>query len=277
MIESVSDTARWVAVYRAMESARPDALFRDPYAARLAGERGVQVANQLDRGRRAAWAMIVRTFVLDEIILAAVRSGVDLVLNLAAGLDARAWRLDLPAALRWVDVDLPGILDHKTDTLRGERARCRYETVRLDLRSRDQRQALFARLSAEAKRVLIVSEGLLIYLEPAEVAALAHDLHAPTSFHSWLFDLASPCMLTLMKLPWGRALSRGNASFQFAPEEGTAFFAPFGWREVQFRSQLEEADKLQRSVRGVGLLKLALRLFGPGEIRRLVAFVLLER
>ncbi len=35
MIESVSDTARWVAVYRAMESARPDALFRDRYAGLL--------------------------------------------------------------------------------------------------------------------------------------------------------------------------------------------------------------------------------------------------
>ncbi|MGD0484992.1 MAG: hypothetical protein ABSB58_10150, partial [Gemmatimonadales bacterium] len=36
-IEHVSDTARWVAVHRAMESERPDALFRDPFARRLAG------------------------------------------------------------------------------------------------------------------------------------------------------------------------------------------------------------------------------------------------
>jgi len=39
-ISSVSDTARWVALYRAMESDRPDALFRDPYARRLAGAAG---------------------------------------------------------------------------------------------------------------------------------------------------------------------------------------------------------------------------------------------
>lgn len=277
MIDSVSDTARWVAVYRAMESARPDALFRDPYAGRLAGERGVQMANLLDRGRRAAWAMIVRTFVLDQIILEGVRAGVDLVLNLAAGLDARAWRLDLPETLRWVDVDLPGILDYKTDALRGERTRCRYEAVRLDLRAREERQRLFARLSAEAGRVLIVSEGLLVYLEPVEVAALARDLHAPENFHSWLFDLASPHLLSFMKGSWGRTLRRGKASFQFAPEEGTAFFAPFGWREAQFRSQLEEAGKLHRTMRGMGLLKALLRLFGPGEIRRFAAFVLLER
>lgn len=39
-IENISDTARWVAVYRAMETARPDAIFRDPFADRLAGQRG---------------------------------------------------------------------------------------------------------------------------------------------------------------------------------------------------------------------------------------------
>jgi O-methyltransferase involved in polyketide biosynthesis len=44
LISNVSDTARWVAVYRAWESARPDALFRDPLAGRLAGERGRAIA-----------------------------------------------------------------------------------------------------------------------------------------------------------------------------------------------------------------------------------------
>ncbi len=42
-IENVSDTALWVAVYRAMETARPDAIFRDPYAERLAGDKGVKI------------------------------------------------------------------------------------------------------------------------------------------------------------------------------------------------------------------------------------------
>jgi O-methyltransferase involved in polyketide biosynthesis len=42
-IGNVSDTARWVAVYRAMETARPDAIFRDPFAERLAGERGLEI------------------------------------------------------------------------------------------------------------------------------------------------------------------------------------------------------------------------------------------
>ncbi|MGH7618807.1 MAG: class I SAM-dependent methyltransferase [Gemmatimonadaceae bacterium] len=108
-LTNVSDTARWVAIYRAMETARPDAIFRDPFAARLGGAQGEAIVDTIKRGRQMAWAMIVRTSVFDDVIRERVKTyGVDLVLNLAAGLDARPWRMkELPASLRWVDVDLP--------------------------------------------------------------------------------------------------------------------------------------------------------------------------
>src|SRR5947208_10139173 len=110
-ITSVSDTARWVAMYRAMESERADALFRDPFARRLAGPAGERILASMPQGRRWAWPMIVRTAVMDEIVMRLVKEqGVDTVLNLAAGLDARAYRLDLPSPLHWVDVDPLGSL-----------------------------------------------------------------------------------------------------------------------------------------------------------------------
>ena len=85
-VSHVSDTALWVAVHRATESKRKDALFRDPYAERLAGERGRQIAGQLEPGNDAAWSIITRTAVLDELIMTAIGDGADTVLNLAAGL-----------------------------------------------------------------------------------------------------------------------------------------------------------------------------------------------
>ena len=280
-IENVSDTARWVAVYRAMETARPDAIFRDPFAARLAGERGEAIVRTMRRGRATAWAMIVRTAVFDEIILDHVNGGgVDLVLNLAAGLDARAWRLPLPPALRWVDVDLPGILDYKLQMLREERPVCRYDAIRLDLRDAERRQALFAQIGAESARVLVVSEGLLIYLEPEQVGGLARDLHAPPTFRWWLIDIASPRLLKMMKKYWGRNLEAGNAPFQFGPAEGTKFFEPYGWREAQFRSTIDEAHRLRREMPMMwlwrGLAKLRSRA-ARQEMIRFSGYPLLER
>jgi len=280
-IEHISDTARWVAVYRAMETERADAIFRDPFASRLAGEKGRAIVDSMERGRAMAWAMIVRTAVFDEIILERVRNGnADVVLNLAAGLDARPWRMKLPPTLRWIDVDHAGILDHKTEIMKNETPVCRYEAVRLDLADVAKRQALFSQISGESSRVLVVSEGLIVYLTAEHVAGLARDLHAAEHFQWWVFDLASPRLLELMKKMWGQSVSAGNAPFQFAPAESTKFFDPCGWTELEYHSQMEDANRLHREMPMMWFWRLIGRLQPKArreEFKRFSGTVLLER
>ena len=117
-----------------MESERPDALFQDPYARKLAGERGERILASMRRGRSWAWPMIVRTAVLDELIVRTIaRDGIDTVLNLAAGLDTRPYRLQLPASLRWIEADFPDVIAYKQEQLKGERPVCALEHVGIDL------------------------------------------------------------------------------------------------------------------------------------------------
>src|SRR4029079_3226177 len=145
-IEHISDTARWVAVYRAMETERPDAIFSDPFARRLAGARGDALVQGMPKGRQMSWPMVVRTAVMDEIIMRCItKQGVDCVLNLAAGLDARPWRLPLAPTLRWIDVDHPFMIDLKLGEMAKETPKCQYEGVRLDLADGPARKALFDR------------------------------------------------------------------------------------------------------------------------------------
>ncbi len=264
LIANVSDTARWVATYRAMETERPDAIFQDPFARRLAGEKGEAIVRGLPKGRSMAWPLVVRTAVMDEIILREVRAGVGLVVNLAAGLDARPWRLPLPAGLHWVDVDLPAILDHKLETLAGERTVCRYEPVRLDLAEEAPRRDLFARLGNLRKRTLVVTEGLLIYLAPEDVAGLARDLAVQPSFALWLTDLASPDLLRMMEKNWAPVVRAGGAPFRFGPAESTRFFEPMGWRETGYRSTFDEGVRLRRTMRFAAFWRLLGR-FMPKE------------
>ena len=280
-IENVSDTARWVAVYRAMESERPDALFRDPYAKRLAGEKGDEIVRTMKDARTMAWAMIVRTQVFDEIIMAEIATDhIDLVLNLAAGLDVRPWRLELPAKLQWVDVDLPEILRYKLTTLGDAQPKCRYEAIEADLTDAASRRDLFARIGAQAERVLVVTEGLLIYLSDAEVGALAADLHASPSFARWVIDLASPRLLKMMIKSWGKTVTAGNATFKFAPANGTNFFRDFGWDERAFYSTMEEAERLDREMKMMWFWKFLGRFYPERmreEFRRMSGIVVLER
>jgi methyltransferase (TIGR00027 family) len=249
-IQNVSDTARWVAVYRAMETARPDAIFRDPFADRLAGERGREIVAELKRGRQMAWAMIVRTAVFDEMILDRVQNhGVDTVINLAAGLDTRAWRLPLPPTLQWFDVDLPAMTEYKAAAMRGETPKCRYEAIVADLANPAERDGVLRRVAGVARRALVVTEGLLVYLGDDDVASLARALHAQPSIRWWITDLANPMLLQIMQRMWGRNVAAGSAPFRFAPADSVAFFAPLGWREIEFRSGMEEARRLKREMK----------------------------
>jgi O-methyltransferase involved in polyketide biosynthesis len=59
---------------------------------------------------------------------------------------------------------------------------------------------LFDQLGRRSEKVLILSEGLLLYFTPEEAGALAADLKAPASFNRWILDLASPGLLQLLRM-----------------------------------------------------------------------------
>ncbi|HET9595162.1 MAG TPA: SAM-dependent methyltransferase [Anaeromyxobacteraceae bacterium] len=281
VIEGVSDTARWVALYRAMESERRDALFRDPYARPLAGPRGEAVFRAMPQARRWAWPMVVRTAVIDEILGRLVTAGgARTVLNLAAGLDARPFRLRLPPELRWLDVDLPAIQDGKRAALERERPRCALEWRAADLSDPAARRAVLAEVARGPAPALAVTEGLLIYLERDAVAALAADLLDCPAIEWWMLDLGSPRLLRLMERTWGRAVAAGGAPFRFAPAEGTAFFERLGWLEVEFRSTWEEGLRLGRTMPFARLWSALARLLPAErreEFRTMSGIVLLRR
>ena len=250
-VRNVSDTARWVAIYRAMESERADAILHDPFARRLGGERGEAIVRTMPRGRSMAWPMIVRTTVMDEIVLRCIREGARTVLNLAAGLDARPYRLDLPSDLRWMHVDLPDMLEYFREQMAAETPRCRLEFHAADLRDAGPRRALFAD-AASTGPVLVITEGLLIYLEADDVARLARDLHDVARARWWLTDLASPLLLRKFTKHLDSKLKSGNAPFRFGPAEGTAWFAPHGWYEREWHSTWTDAMRLKRTPRYAG-------------------------
>jgi methyltransferase (TIGR00027 family) len=243
-------------VYRAQENERTDALFRDPYASTLAGDRGRQIAALVPFARRHSWSYTARTWLVDQVIEQAVRQGTDMVINLAAGLDSRPYRMQLPPSLRWIEIDLPEILNYKTEILSAERPTCALERVQLDLRDKAARRALFQRLGTEAKAVLVVSEGLLIYFDAEDAAELARDLAAPIAFRRWVNDLCSPALLRMLQKAMGGPLAEAGMPLKFAPREGPEFFTPNGWKTVETHSLLHTAAKMKRLTFGMRLLSL---------------------
>jgi methyltransferase (TIGR00027 family) len=274
----VSDTARWVAHFRALETERPDAMFRDPFARLLAGERGRRIAEALPE-LSLRWMIPVRARIYDELLLETLGAGdFTVVLNLAAGLDTRPYRLALPERLRFVEADLPVLLAEKSALLAAERPRSALERVPLDLNDVTALAALLAQFAAAGERALVVTEGVLAYLDEAAVTSLSRALHAAPAVHAWIVEAASPEVLVRARKAWGPALARGNAEMKFAPARGLDFFVEQGWELGETRSLLEEAARFDRQMRFAALARMVTRwLRGPDVWRRMAMYAVLRK
>lgn len=243
MITHVSDTARWTALFRATESARADPLFTDPLAERLAGDQGRAIVAKTPMTSRSGWWLVARTKIIDEAIAEAIGDGCDRVLNLAAGLDTRPYRLNLPADFQWIEADLPEILAEKTQLLADQTPRCRLSRSAVDLADPAARNAFLDQALDGATKALVLTEGLLMYLEDHGVTALSDALNRP-EVGWWMFDFAGPGLKRLMNKRMAGMLE--NAPFIFAPDNGLAYFEDLGWRVLESEYLMAAAKRFRR-------------------------------
>lgn len=282
-IQNVSDTALLIAQCRAIESARPDALFHDPLAARLAGEKGRAIAAAFPTAAQTGWSVAIRTVVIDELLESAVAHGVGMIVNLGAGLDTRPYRLDLPSDLVWVEADHADIIAFKNAELAGEPARFGVERVALDLADGTTRRDFFTEIGKRGRRTLILTEGVVPYLTEDQAAVLADDLRQLTRAESWIVDYISPEAHAFRDRRWVSWGHLREATYKFRPEDWLAFFDAHGWRQSQVRYLTEEGVRRGRALPRSRAARLVSALTRPlaGAERRiadqhLLAYVLLE-
>ena len=245
LINDVSDTALWVAGYRAQETDRKDAVFQDPLARRLAGERGAKILASMPYSKELAFALTVRTVAIDRLVTSAISRGIDTVINLGAGLDTRPYRMQLPADLRWIEVDFEHMITYKNEKLKAEKPVCHLERISVDLSQDDERKKLFTRLGAETKKALVITEGVITYLTNDQAARLSTDLFAVPSFHYWIQDY-SQGKRRENKVRKAVSKKLKNAPWKFQSPDPIHFFGEHGWKVVENIFILDEADRIGR-------------------------------
>jgi methyltransferase (TIGR00027 family) len=237
--ESVGATALGVAGGRAAETNSENPLIRDPYAQMFLEAAGdgiwsmylrpeelpAELAAVDPRFKERMQAMMgytaSRTLFFDEFFTDAATSGIRQSVILAAGLDARAWRLDWPAGSVVYELDQPKVLDFKVSTLeaRGISPVATYAGVPVDLRN-DWPAALRAAGFDPAAPTAWSAEGLLPYL-----TAEAQDV---------LFE-----RITDLSAPGSRVAVEGFTNDFYSAES-------FARREEQMQRYREVAAKLGR-------------------------------
>jgi methyltransferase (TIGR00027 family) len=165
---------------RAAESHRTDHLFHDPYAEAFGAAAPQAFAEELGPhpelsgfGARFATMVAVRTRFYDDYLLASCDSGCRQVVLLAAGLDARAFRLAWPPGTRLFELDLPEVIEFKEEVLTRLEAvpRCKRIVLAADLRQ-DWTARMIEAGFAGAETTAWLAEGLLRYLSADEASQL---------------------------------------------------------------------------------------------------------
>ena len=225
---AVAATGLLVAAMRAEESARDDALFHDPFAERLAGEDGRRLLTEAtaETGQPSA-PIVVRTRLYDE---ALVRVAASQAVILAAGMDARSYRLRWPKGTTVFEVDQPHVMAIKDERLAGEKPRCRRVAVGVDLAD-DWPKALEVQWFNPEVPTIWLIEGLLQYLEASAVDQLfarVDALSAPGSV--LLYDVVGTALLNA---PFSEAIlaymEKLGAPWVFSSDTPAALVEKHGW------------------------------------------------
>ena len=229
--QAIGATGLLVAAMRAEESARDDPLFTDPFAERLAGDEGRQLlAEAAAKTEQPSAPIVVRTKFFDEALLRAHADGVSQVAILAAGMDARAFRLPWQRDAVVYEVDQPHMIATKDERLAGEQTSCRRVAVGVDLAD-DWPKVLQAHGFNLWSKTLWLIEGLLQYIDASDVERLfarVDALSAPGSV--LLYDVVGKTMLEASFMqPTLEFMAKLGARWTFGSDTPAALVEDRGW------------------------------------------------
>lgn len=235
-MDAIAKTSLLTAAMRAVETKRSDSegrLFSDPYAELLAGDEGMDLLRRAIAESGDQPAIAVRTYFMDQKIIAALKNRVRQIVMLAAGMDTRAFRLSFPAGAKLFELDRKEVLDYKQTKLVKVQSLCERYALAVDLR--DEWQAKLQQAGwKRGEPTLWMVEGLLMYLEESQVVTLFERINSLASPKDiMLFDILSQ---TLLEAPYMKKqlqfLEDMGAPWRFGNNEPEQFMEKFNWKAV---------------------------------------------
>lgn len=249
--------------FRAMESTRPNPLFRDQKATEILPTLEYDFS-EFDQ----AWALrndvVIRTVIFDELVADFIKRNPNgRIINLGAGLDARFYRLD-NGSIRWYDLDMPDSISlRKRFFPIGERntliAKSMFDT------------SWFDEVGEEAK-TLVVAEALFIYFDEPMIRDLFEQLLHRFAGAEIVFQSTSPSIVgrkasvpilrkTKAELKWGiasgRSLTKWNPDYEFLGEWSLVDRFPERWRWYRWVMRIPHVGKYIREVMKITHLRFA--------------------
>ena len=229
---SLASTARWTASVRAQESAREVALFRDPWAAQLAGEEGQRWI--AERNEFGVVPILLRTCYFDDFLQRVTQeNGLRQVVLMAAGLDTRAFRLPWPMGTHLFELDQPEVLSYKDEILQAANAKPACDRFVIPANLAEPWQDILLESGFDPGQLSVwLLEGFLFYLPSNMVVSLLDQVNDLAATGSWLgFDIINSEMLTSpLTRSWVEMQAATGAPWIGVLDDPQAFLAERGWQ-----------------------------------------------
>jgi methyltransferase (TIGR00027 family) len=181
----VSDTAFYCAGARMQDANRKRPLCGDRFAQRFMDERGLRIFERFQNQHMPNVANVARCRIIDDALRARLASNPQLnVVSIGAGFDTRPYRIE---GGNWVEIDEPQIFKYKNEKL--PVAECPNPLQRVEICF--GRESLSDKLTALklTGQVVLVIEGVLMYLDEAQIRQTVGDVRAAFPQHDLLCDL----------------------------------------------------------------------------------------
>jgi O-methyltransferase involved in polyketide biosynthesis len=162
-------------------------------------------------------------------IIEAVEGGITRIVNLGSGLDTRPYRLELDSDLDWIEADLAPVNAFKAEALHDQVPRCRLSRFDIDLTDKTQWQGFLDYLGASPKPSLILSEGVMMYLDDLTVGHIAHSLYQENYIKYWIIDYFSDLYRKIYQNSTLARNLKDAAPMRFHPNDWHRFFKDYGW------------------------------------------------
>jgi methyltransferase (TIGR00027 family) len=234
--DAVAKTSLLTAAMRAVETNRSEndgRLFTDPFAEVLAGSEGFSILGRVRAEVGEQPSIPLRTRYFDDRIIQGLAQGIRQIVILAAGMDTCAYRLSFPDGAWVFELDRPEVLSYKQERLANTLPRCTRYAVGVDLRGEWQSKLIEAGMNT-TDRTLWLVEGLLLYLDEAEVLTLFEEIDSfsvPNSI--LLFDVLGRSLLDAPQMAKHQQFSETlGAPWRFGVDEPEKIMEQFGWKAV---------------------------------------------
>ncbi|MFD7032837.1 class I SAM-dependent methyltransferase [Streptomyces sp. NPDC059917] len=241
----------------------PGTAFRDPAAASLLAATGYRDPEVLtDRGNAAG--SVHRAIVFDELTAAFCREHPDaVVVQAGIGLDTRAERLAgaLPPTVTWLGVDVPDVVELRAALMPADRTRVFAGSI-----TEPDWARRLSPLVGEGRRVLVLTEGVLMYLDPAGLRAFLLSCRAAFPAAELVADYFHPKVALSGRHPIVKAT---GARFRSGARGGRGLAAVVpGWERVSDHRVMERISLGHRAAAGTfRLLTLGAPLYAVARLR----------